>query len=48
MLSGLICVGIVGNAAPILILEWEHRSHFSLYSRGPDLICFNFTIYSAQ
>ena len=29
--QGLICVGTVGNAAPILIVRWERRSHTYSY-----------------
>ena len=29
--QGLICVGTVGNAAPILIFRWERRSHTYSY-----------------
>jgi len=30
-MQGLISVGTVGNAAPILIFWWERRSHTYLY-----------------
>ena len=41
----LICVGTVGNAAPILIFRWERRSHtYSYFSVGTQFLQRSVTI----
>ena len=43
--QGLICVGTVGNAAPILIFKWERRSHtYSYFPVGTQFLQRSVTI----
>ena len=43
--QGLICVGTVGNAAPILIFRWECRSHtYSYFPVGTQFLKRSVTI----
>ena len=42
---GLICVGTVGNAAPILIFRWERRSYtYSYFPVGTQFLQRSVTI----
>jgi len=43
--QGLICVGTVGNAVPILIFRWERHSHtYSYFPAGTQFPQRSFTI----
>jgi len=43
--QGLICVGTVGNAAPILIFKWKRRSHtYSYFPVGTQFLQRSVTI----
>ena len=43
--QGLICVGTVGNAVPILIFRWERRSHtYSYFPVGTQFLQRSVTI----
>ena len=44
-MQGLICVGTVGNAVPILIFRWERRSHtYSYFPVGTQFLQRSVTV----